>query len=104
MTWVGLMVKLTDLGFLKGTIFEIILSTYNMDGTPNAAPMGIIMKNPQTLNLNIFNSSQTSRNLNTNKCAVINLTNNVDVFYKTALKEINPAGNYPKNGSGKQKR
>ena len=91
------MVELADLGFLKSTIFEVIVSTYNIDGTPNAAPMGAIMQNPQTLSLNIFNSSQTSRNLKTNKCGVINLTSNIEVFYKTALKEANPDGKPPQD-------
>lgn len=95
------MAKLTDLGFSKGIIFETILSTYNRDGTPNAAPMGVIMQDPQTLSLNIFNSSQTSRNLKTNKCAVINLTNNVDFFYKTAFKDTNPGGKLPPEWFGK---
>ncbi len=89
------MVKLTDLGFSKGTIFETILSTYNIDGIPNAAPMGVTMLNQITLNLNIYNSSQTSRNLKTSKCAIVNLTNDIDVFYKTTFKEANPIGRLP---------
>jgi len=89
------MAKLTDLGFSKGAIFETILSTYNQDGTPNAAPMGTTMQNPQTISLNIFNSSQTSRNLKANKCAVITLTSNIELFYKTAFKEANPNGKLP---------
>jgi hypothetical protein len=83
------MAKLTDLGFSKGPIFETIVSTYNKDGSPNAASMGIVMKNPKTITLKIFNSSQTNCNLKTTKCAVINLTNNIEVFYKTAFKEAN---------------
>jgi hypothetical protein len=86
------MTKLTDLGFLKGTIFEVILSTYNCDGTPNAAPMGAVMQDPQTINLDMYNSSQTSRNLKTNKYAIINITDNIDIFYKTAFKETNQDG------------
>ena len=89
------MAKLTDLGFLKGMIFEAIVSTYNQDGSPNAAPMGTTMQNQQTISLNIFNSSETNRNLKTNKCAVINFTNNIEVFYRTAFKEANPDGKLP---------
>ncbi|MCL5948872.1 MAG: DUF447 family protein [Candidatus Bathyarchaeota archaeon] len=101
MAWVGLMAKLTDLGFAKGAIFETIVSTYNKNGAPNAAPMGIIMQNSQTLSLNIFNSSQTSRNLKANKCGVINLTSNIEFFYKTAFKEANPDGKLPQEWFGK---
>ena len=89
------MAKLTDLGFLKGMIFEAFVSTYNQDGSPNAAQMGTTMQNQQTISLNIFNSSETNRNLKTNKCAVINFTNNIEVFYRTAFKEANPNGKLP---------
>jgi hypothetical protein len=89
------MAKLTDLGFSKGAFAETIVSTYNTDGTPNAAPMGIILENEQTLTLNIFDSSTTNNNLKANKCAVINLTNNIEAFYKTTFKEANPNGKLP---------
>jgi hypothetical protein len=93
--WAGLTAKLTDLGFLKGTIDETILSTYDTDGNPNAAPMGAIMEDEQHLIINLFNSSSTCNNLKTNRCAVVNLTNNIEVFYKTAFKEVNLGGKLP---------
>lgn len=89
------MAQLTALGFVKGVIFETILSTYNSDGTPNAAPMGITMQNPKRLTFNLFNSSATSRNLKANKCGVTNLTTDIEFFYKTAFKEANPNGKLP---------
>jgi hypothetical protein len=89
------MAKLTDLGFSKGIIVETIISTYNPDGTANAAPMGTLMENEQSVAINLFNSSSTSRNLNANKCAVINITSSIEVFYKTAFKEANPNGKLP---------
>ena len=36
---VGSMAKLTALGFRKSAIAEAIISTYNDDGSPNAAPV-----------------------------------------------------------------
>lgn len=95
MAWVGLMANLTDLGFVKGVIFETIVSTYNLAGTPNAAPMGVIMQDQQSISLNLFNSSSTSRNLKANKCGVINLTSNIEFFYKSTFKEANPDGKLP---------
>jgi uncharacterized protein len=89
------MAKLTDLGFSKGVIFETILSTFNSNGTPNVAPMGVIMIDKKTISINLFNSTLTSRNLEANRCAVINLTSNIDVFYKAAFKEANPDGKLP---------
>ncbi len=87
--------KLTDLGFLKGIFAETIVSTYNADGTPNAAPMGIVLEGEQTPTMNIFNSSSTNQNIKTNKCAVINLTNNIEAYYKTTFKEATPSGKLP---------
>lgn len=89
------MTKLANLGFSKGIIFETIVSTYNPDGSPNAAPIGTAMQNHQTLTIDIYDSSQTCHNLKTNKCAVINLTINVELFYKTVFKETNPKGKLP---------
>jgi hypothetical protein len=53
------------------------------------------MQNLQTISLNIFNSSNTNRNLKTSKSAVINLVDDIEVFYKTAFKEANPEGSLP---------
>ncbi len=87
--------KLTDLGFSKGTIEETIVSTYNGDGKPNAAPMGAVMQDEQHLTINFFNLSQTFGNIKATRCAVVNLTGNVEVYYKTAFKEANPNGKLP---------
>ncbi len=89
------MTKLAELGFSKGIIFETIVSTYNLDGSPNAAPMGVTMQNQEILAIDIYDSSQTSRNLKTNRSAVINLTIAIELFYKTAFKETNPEGKLP---------
>jgi uncharacterized protein len=89
---VGLTVKLTNLGFSKEAIAETIVSTYNTDGSANAAPMGVILQDELHLIINFFNSSKTYKNIVENKCAVINLTNCIEAFYKTAFKEANPQG------------
>jgi hypothetical protein len=89
------MANLKDLGFSENIIVETIVSAYNKDGQPNAAPMGTTMQNEQSVTLRLFNSSLTFKNLQTNGCAVINLTSNIDFFYKTAFKETNPHGTLP---------
>ena len=95
--------KLTDLGFLKGVIAECIVSTYNVDRKPDAAPMGVIMEDEQHLIVNLFNSSTTCSNIKANGCAVVNLTSNIEVFYKTAFKEANPNGKLPQEWFKKAK-
>lgn len=89
------MVKLTDLGFTEGVIAETVVSTCNEDGKPNAAPMGTFIEGKQ-LAINIFNSTLTFSNIKTSMCAVINLTNDIEIFYKTAIKEINKNGKLPR--------
>lgn len=84
------MTNLTDLGFSKGVIVETIVSTYSKDGQPNAAPVGAIMQNNQALTMTLFVSSSTYKNLQTGRCAVINVTSNIDLFFRTAFKETNP--------------
>jgi hypothetical protein len=86
---------ITDLGFSKGIIFESIVTTFDAEGNPNAAPMGVILEDEQTLGLSIFNSSLTSYNLKTNGCAVINLTSDIAIFYRSTFKEANPDGKLP---------
>jgi len=90
-----MMVDLTELGFQSGIIAETIISTYNKDGTPNAAPMGAVMQDPTHMTINFFNSSLTLQNIKGKKSAVANLTNNIDIFYKTAFKEANPNSKLP---------
>ena len=89
------MTKLADLGFQKGVIVETVVSTYNADGTLNAAPMGVTMENAQQVTIRLFTTSSTYKNLKTKKCAVINVTCDIDVFYRTAFKETNLKSTVP---------
>jgi len=91
------MTGITDLGFSKGVIVETIVSTYSADGQANAAPMGIIMESPQRVVLRIYTSSLTYKNLQSNKCGVVNVTYDAELFYKTAFKEANPNGVLPQS-------
>lgn len=84
--------NLTDLGFRKGVFSETIVSTYNPDGSGNAAPMGLKLVDEQHLEMNIFNTASTCRNLKAKKCAVVNLTHDIEVFYKSSFKDANLAG------------
>src|SRR5208283_1202008 len=84
-------------------IAECIVSTYNLDGKPNAAPMGVIMEDEQHLIVNLFNSSTTRSNIKANRCAIVNLTSNIEVFYKTSFKEANLDGKLPQEWFEKAK-
>ena len=89
------MTTLTDLGFSKDAIVETVVSTYTADGQPDAAPMGVTMDRPQRLAFRIYTSSLTYKNLQAKRCAVVNVTSDAEVFYRTAFKEANPNGKLP---------
>ncbi len=84
------MTSLSDLGFREGIIAETIVSTCDSVGKPNAAPMGIEIKNPNQLVIRPFVTSLTYKNLQATKSAVINLTFDPQLFYVTAFKQANP--------------
>lgn len=90
-----LLINLADLGFHKGEISETIVSTFDVNGQPNAAPMGVVAANTGRLQIRPFLSSLTYKNLQTTKCAVVNVTADPELFYLTAFKEANPNGNLP---------
>jgi hypothetical protein len=90
-----LTVELTSLGFKKNLITEAIVATYNFDDSANAAPMGLKLLDNQYLSISIFNNAATCRNLKAKKAASVNLTRDIDVFYKTTFKEANPNGTVP---------
>ena len=81
--------SLFDLGFIKNTIFESIVSTYNKEGTPNAAPMGIMTEDMNQLIMRPYTQSNTYKNLILHRYAVLNITSNPVIYYKTAIKENN---------------
>lgn len=90
------MTSLNDLGFSRNAVSETIVSTFDVDGNPNAAPMGVLVDEKGQLVMKVFNSTATLRNLQLNKSGVVNLTSEIDIFYKSALKEMNPDGKIPK--------
>ena len=89
------MTKIADLGFSKQAIVETLVSTYNVDGQPNAAPMGATMEKAQRMTLRIYTSSSTYNNLQSKRCAVVNVTSDPELFYRTAFKEFNPKDRMP---------
>jgi len=86
---------LEKLGFLKDTIVETIVSTYDERGRPNAAPMGVIAIEPGRILIRPHISSFTYRNLTANRCAVVNVISDPVMFFYTGFKEANIGGSAP---------
>jgi hypothetical protein len=78
---------LEGLGFETGQIFETIFTTMDHDGSVNAAPMGVVRIDRETLEIRPFKSSSTYRNLSSRPEACVNVTDDPIIFLVTAFKE-----------------
>ncbi|MEM2143867.1 MAG: DUF447 family protein, partial [Candidatus Jordarchaeaceae archaeon] len=76
---------LEKLRMIPNCIYETIFTTYNTDFTPNAAPIGITTPDMKKIIAKIYSTSQTYRNILEKKCVVINITNDVSLFFQTSL-------------------
>ncbi len=77
--------KISDLGFKKGNIAECIVTTYNEDGSANAAPMGVYTLSEAEVVMKIHAESDTFSNLLRNRGCVINIVFDPHLFLKTTL-------------------
>jgi len=70
-------------------ILEGIVVTLDAAGTPNVAPMGPrVDRDLARLVLRPFQSSQTYQNLKTNRCGVLHVTDDVELFARAAVGEL----------------
>jgi hypothetical protein len=77
---------LEKLGFTQGSTVETILVTVNLDGSFNAAPMGVRLKG-KLLELRPYRTSATYANLRRGGTATINTTHDPMLFLATAFKD-----------------
>lgn len=89
--------SLFDLGFDKGSIYEIIVTTFDSKKRPHAAPMGVTISGATNLILRPFIETETLENLRARRCGVVNVTSNPWTFYKTTLKREPWVGPLPKS-------
>lgn len=83
---------LDELGFTVGGTHEAILTTVNVDGSYNAAPMGISRTDEKCLEIRPFHSSLSHRNLLREPRACINVTDDPGLYLVTAFKDEEIAG------------
>ncbi|VAX15082.1 hypothetical protein MNBD_NITROSPINAE04-257 [hydrothermal vent metagenome] len=72
-------------------IIEAIISTRKDSGDMNFAPMGVRFKENERVELTVYHSSETYRNLAVNRSGVVNLLSDVLTFAKVALSDHLPA-------------
>jgi hypothetical protein len=76
---------LRDIGIKKDSICEAIVTTFHKNGTPNAAPMGILGIERNTVMLKVHKSTDTYVNILRSRCCVINFVFDPLLFLKCAL-------------------
>jgi len=82
---------LESLGMKKGLLYETVISTVNSDETANAAPIGIICKDENTVVCYLHQGSNTVQNIKTNNKFIVNIINDPMVFVESTI------GNLPES-------
>jgi hypothetical protein len=86
---------LSGLGLVKNGIVETIVSTYDKERSPIAAPMGVFTEDMQNVILKPFKTTQTYENLLKYRSGVANITSDPTLFHRTVFKAVNPEGRVP---------
>lgn len=79
---------LESIGMKKGLLYETILTTRNDDGTPNAAPIGVICKDNKEVVLYLHQGSITVHNVKKNKSFIVNLLKDPMVFVESTIGDL----------------
>jgi uncharacterized protein len=79
------MQDITALGLKKGQLYESIICTRNADGTPNAAPMGLIVKNTHEVVFYFYPGSRTATNVKRDHVFTVNILEDPLTFVECTL-------------------
>ena len=77
--------SITTLPFQSEIIYEVIITTYDQQNQPNAAPMGFTITKEKQVIIRPFKESDTYKNLQHQKACIVNITNDPDLFVKSTL-------------------
>jgi len=77
--------SITTLPFQSEIIYEVIITTYDQQNQPNAAPMGFTITKEKQVIIRPFKESDTYKNLQHQKECIVNITNDPDLFVKSTL-------------------
>ncbi|WP_407413183.1 DUF447 domain-containing protein [Methanobrevibacter sp.] len=81
-------IDLTKIGMFKGQQYETIITTANMDGSLNAAPIGILCRGNNEVMCRIFKGSHTLENIIEQKEFTVNITQNPELFTWSLLDNL----------------
>lgn len=80
--------NLDELNFEPNSIYEAIITTNSTNGGFNAAPMGVIRRNGEEVQLMPFKTSRTHENLKRKSKACINVSSKTGFYLVTAFKDF----------------
>jgi len=86
------MPDLGSVGMRKGMLYETVITTLNDDGTPNAAPIGVICKDADEVVVYLHEGSRTVDNIKNKGIFVVNILKDPLVFVESTLG--NPSSDY----------
>ncbi len=78
-------IDLSLIGMEKGRQYETIITTRNLDGTYNAAPIGVICSGADKIVLRIFKGSHTLDNIIAQREFFVNITHDSEIFRISTL-------------------
>lgn len=84
------MQDLTSIKMKRGLLYETIITTKNTNGTPNAAPMGVVCKNESEIVLYLFEGTHTLENIKSNGHFIVNILKDPVIFTESTLGELSP--------------
>ena len=79
------MLNLYSVGMEHGLLYETIITTLNRDGTPNAAPLGVVCKNENEIVLYLFKGSKTYLNVRRKKNFYVNISKDPILFVQSTI-------------------
>ncbi|MBI5458455.1 DUF447 domain-containing protein [Methanobacterium sp.] len=79
------MLDLYSVGMERGLLYEVIVTTRNPDGTPNAAPIGVICKEDREVVVYLHEGSKTFDNVRREKSFCVNILRDPMVFVESTL-------------------
>lgn len=85
-----LMQDLSSIKMENGLLYETIITTKNSDGTPNAAPVGIVCKNGSKIILYLSEAIHTLQNIKNNGHFIVNILKDPTIFTKSIVGELSP--------------
>lgn len=79
------MLDLYSIGMERGLLYETVVTTRNLDGTPNAAPIGVICKGSDEVVVYLHEGSKTFDNVRREKSFCVNILRDPMVFVESTI-------------------